>query len=229
MKAAVADRPEGRRLLAVGGALLVALLLWDLPVVWPLKLLVVMVHETGHALASLLVGGSVDTITVRFDESGRCLSSLPRSYLAQVLVYSAGYVGSALAGAALLLATLRYQAGRGLLLLGAGWLTVMGALYARDLFTFAFCAVMAVALAVAGRKLPLGAIQLLNLFLAAFTSLYALFDLRDDLWSSPGGAVTDAALLAELTLIPAGISALLWTLLSLGALGGALYLSFRVR
>ena len=198
---------------------------WDSPVLRPLKLLVVMMHESGHAIASLIVGGSVQSITLRADESGACLSALPPGVLRQIIVFSAGYLGSALMGAVLLLATFRFRLRR--LVLGAAcvWLAVMGVLYARDMFTLAFCLGTSAVLGLAAKFLPEGVVEVVNLFLAAFTALYALFDFRSDLWDSRVRAGSDAALLAQHTWMPAIFWAAVWTLLGISLLGWAAYKS----
>lgn len=192
---------------------------WDSPALWPLKLLVVMMHESGHALATLLTGGAVDRITLAANESGACLSRLPSGLLAQVAVYSAGYVGSALAGAFLLLATFRFRLRRWVLGAACVWLAVMGVLYAGDGFTLAFCMGTALVLGLAARYLPDGGVDMLNLFLAAFTALYVAFDLRSDLWHGAARAVSDADLLASLTPVPSWAWAALWSFVSLALLG----------
>lgn len=202
---------------------------WDSPVLWPLKLLVVMMHESGHALATLLVGGSVDRIHLAANESGLCLSRIPTGVFNQIAVYSAGYVGSAVAGALLLLATFRFQARRWVLGAAGVWLAVMGVLYAGDAFTLMFCVGTAVVMALCARFLPAGAVDALNLFLAAFTALYVLFDLRDDLWNSAVRAQSDAALLAQLTWVPSIVWAALWSLLSVGLLGLFAYWSMHAK
>ncbi|MCY1076374.1 M50 family metallopeptidase [Archangium lansingense] len=192
---------------------------WDSPAVWPLKLLVVMVHESGHALATLLAGGAVDRITLAANESGACLAHLPTGMMAQVAVYSAGYVGSALAGAFLLLATFRFRLRRLVLVAACLGLAVMGVLYAGDGFTLAFCMGTALVLGLAAKYLPDGGVDMLNLFLAAFTALYAAFELRSDLWNGATRSVSDASLLADLTPVPSWAWASLWSLVSLVLLG----------
>ena len=191
---------------------------WDSPVLWPLKLLVVMVHEGGHALATLLTGGAVDRVTLA-SLSDACLSRLPSGTVAQVAVYSAGYVGSALAGAVLLLATFRFRLRR--LVLGAACLvlTAMGILYAGDGITLAFCLGTALVLGLAAKYLPDGGVDMLNLFLAAFTALYVAFDLRSDLWAGAVRSVSDAALLANVTPVPTWGWAALWSGVTLVLLG----------
>lgn len=202
---------------------------WYSPVFWPLKLLVVMMHESGHALATLLVGGSVDKIHLAANESGSCLSLLPPGVFAKVAVYSGGYLGSAVAGAGLLLATFRFRLGRWVLGAACVWLGVMGVLYAGDTFTLAFCLGTALVMGLGAKFLPNGAVDFVNLFIAAFTSLYAVFDLRDDLWNSAVRARSDAALLADLTWVPAVVWAVLWTVLGVGLLAWAAYVSMHAR
>jgi hypothetical protein len=171
-------------------------------------------HETGHALASLVVGGSVDHVSLSADESGQCLSSIPEGFFAKTIVYSAGYVGSALIAVLLLVFTYRFNWRRLMLGAACAWLTLMGVFYARDGFTLLFCVVMAGLFALAARFLPAAAVGALNLFLSAFTALYAVMDLKDDLWNGAVRAQSDAQLLADLTIVPALAWALLWTAVS---------------
>src|SRR5439155_568351 len=136
-----------------------------------------------HALASLLVGGSVSSVTIQPSEAGECLSAVLDAFFSKVTVYSAGYVGAALISALLLVATFRFKLRRAMLGAACGWLVLMGLFYARDPFTLAFCAVMGVGFGLAARFLPQAWAEVLNLFIAAFTSLYAAMDLKDDLWN----------------------------------------------
>ena len=198
---------------------------WDSPVLRPVKLLVVMMHESGHAIASLIVGGSVRAITLHLDESGACLSMLPPGAVRQIIVFSAGYLGSSVMGAVLLLATFRFRLRRVVLGAACVWLAVMGIVYARDIFTLAFCLGTSVVLGLAAKFLPEGAVEVVNLFLAAFTALYALFDFRSDLWDSRMRGASDAALLAAHTFVPAIVWAAIWTLLGVLLLGWATYKS----
>ena len=213
------------RWVILGIGLALGIVFWHSPLLWPLKVLVVMIHETGHAVATLLVGGSVDRVVISANESGHCLSRIPLSKFGQIAVYSAGYVGSALAASVLLLATLRFRLRRPILVAAAIWLVVMAVLYGGSLFTVIFCVGTALALAAAARWLPSTGVEILNLFLAGFCALYALVDLRLDLWSSEVRARSDAALLAELTWIPALVWAAIWTVLSVALVGTALRLS----
>jgi hypothetical protein len=69
---------------------------------YPLRLTGTWAHEVSHALAGLLVGGRVNRIELFRDGSGVAWLEIPPGRLRAGLVYSAGYLGSALCGAALL-------------------------------------------------------------------------------------------------------------------------------
>jgi hypothetical protein len=103
------------------------------------------------------------------------------------------------------------------------WLAIMGLIYAGDAFTLLFCLGTALALGAAVRWLPETPVEILGVFISGFTGLYALFDLKDDLWNSAVRAQSDAALLANLIYVPAIVWALIWTLLSVAILGLAGY------
>ena len=142
------------RLLVLAVLVLAGLWFWSAPWLAPLRLLVVLVHETGHALATLLFGGKVERILVGADESGQCLSSLPTGWLPQIAVYSAGYVGSAISGALQLVLAFRFRLHRGVLYAMGVWVTAMGVIYAGNAFTLAYCLGMGAVLLVLARVLP---------------------------------------------------------------------------
>ena len=200
---------------------------WNSPALLPFKLLSVMGHETGHALSSLIVGGSVDRVTLRLDESGACLSRIPDGFFARVIVYSAGYVGSAIISVLLLVLSFRFNARRMMLAAACGWLALMGLIYARDGFTLLFALVMAAFFGAGAKWLPDALVGALNLFIASFTALYAVMDLKDDLWNSAVRSQSDAQLLANLTIVPAIVWAAVWTVVSVGVLLGGAWLALR--
>ncbi len=202
---------------------------WHSPVLLPFKLLSVMGHETGHALASLIVGGSVDRVTLSLDESGACLSRIPEGFFSRVIVFSAGYVGSAIISVLLLVLTFRFNARRIMLAAACVWLALMGLVYARDTFTLLFALVMAALFGLGAKWLPDALVGALNIFIASFTALYAVMDLKDDLWNSAVRSQSDAQLLADVTIVPAIVWAALWTIVSVGVLLVGAWLALRDR
>ncbi|HUM09340.1 MAG TPA: M50 family metallopeptidase [Myxococcaceae bacterium] len=215
------------RLVVLTVLVVAGLWFWNAPWLAPLRLLVVLVHETGHALATLLFGGRVERVIVGADESGQCLSSLPAGWLPQIAVYSAGYVGSAVSGGLQLVLAFRFRLHRAVLYAMGVWVTAMGLIYAGNAFTVGYCLVTGAVLLVLARVLPAAAVRALVMVLAVFTGLYALFDLRDDLWRPGGGGPSDAVLLAAQTHVPALLWSLLWSAVSVALLALAASASLR--
>ncbi len=200
---------------------------WDWAVLTPFKLLAVLGHETGHAAASWLVGGTVQHVTVRPGESGECLSMIPDSFFARVLLSSGGYVGAAVIAAVLLFATFRLGLMRSMLGLACAWLLFMGLFFGRDLFTVGFSVGMAALFAAGAKWLPTAAVGTLNLFIASFQVVYSAYDLKSDLWDSTVRSRSDAAILAANTGIPAILWAGLWTVLSVSVLAVGVYFALK--
>lgn len=111
------DRVE-LRTLAV--ALLASLLLWNLPfggvLLYPFKLLATWLHELSHALAMVVTGAGCDRVVIYRDTSGLAYSSTPQGPIAKPIIAAAGYMGTALWGAALLVVTPTARAARTALL-----------------------------------------------------------------------------------------------------------------
>jgi len=207
---------DGKLLFALLAAAVAGVLFWNTWPLYPFKLLVVLMHESGHAAATLLVGGSVEAIRINPYQGGVTLSRFPPSLLREIVITSAGYVGSTISACVLLLLAARSRQARWPLIALAGWCGLVAVLYVRDVFTLVFVGACALALGLVAR---FGASWLrrgLLLFLAAFSCCYALYDIRDDLlhlqsWS--GG--TDADALARATFIPAIVWGVAWGLLSI--------------
>ncbi len=208
---------DGKLLFALAAAAVAGILFWNTWPLYPFKLLVVLMHESGHAAATLLVGGSVDAIRISPDQGGVTLSRFPPSVLREIVIASAGYVGSAVSGCALLYLAARSKLGRWPLIALAGWCTLVALLYVKDGFTLLFVVGCALALGLLARFGAPWLRRAVLMFLAAFSCCYSLYDIRDDLlhltsWS--GG--TDADALARATFIPAIVWGVAWGALSIG-------------
>ncbi|MDH3603916.1 MAG: M50 family metallopeptidase [Candidatus Tectomicrobia bacterium] len=185
----------------------VSLFFWLSPLLAPFKIFVVFIHETGHALATVLTGGRVLSMVVTPWESGY----VQHAGGSPLVVASAGYVGSAVFGGMMMWLSGRVRwtqmifAGLALLF---GIVTI---LFVRNGFGVVFGLGTAVAFGVLAWKSIPGAAYLIDI-LAVMSSLYALYDLSDFLLI---GARTDAAILAQITYIPAFVWAILWSGISL--------------
>jgi Peptidase M50B-like len=192
---------------------------WDSVFLLPVKLLAVMSHETGHALATLLVGGQVKGITIEIQEAGQCLSLLPDSTLAQVVVSSGGYLGSLIFALGLTYVSFRTAMERAMTLAVALWLGAVAFFLAQSTFTLTFSLAMALVFAALSRWAPSSVIRTVNSTLALLFVLYALVDLKLDLWNSEVRGLSDAGILARATHIPSLWWSVVWTVAAMGILG----------
>jgi Peptidase M50B-like len=202
-------------LLALAVSFVAGLLFWNTWPLWPFRLLVVLMHESGHAAATLLVGGSVDRIQIAPNEGGVTLSHYFPSLWRQIVVTSAGYVGSTVSGCVLLWIAARSRAGRWPLVALAGWTGIVALLWVRDAFTLLFVGGASLVLGLVARFGPALLRRALLVFLATFSVSYALYDIKDDLLHFASRGPSDAELLAHATYIPAIVWGVGWGMVSL--------------
>jgi len=202
-------------LVALAVSFVVGLVFWTTWPLWPFRLLVVLMHESGHAAATLLLGGSVDRIQVKPNEAGLTLGRMAPSLWRQIVVSSAGYVGSTISGCVLLWIAARSRSGRWPLLALAAWTGLVAVLWVRDAFTLLFVGGAALALGLVARYGPSLLRRALLVFLGTFSVSYALYDIKDDLLHLASRGASDAEALARVTYIPALVWGLGWGILSL--------------
>ena len=185
--------------------------LWWSPVIYPVKLFVVLLHEAGHAAAAVATGGVVQRIVVTPDQGGICYCPGGNAFL----TLSAGYLGSMLFGALiLLLARARRPGPRDATTLIGVAVLVLTALYVRNAFGILFGALFGaamVAMRAAGRRVHVVALTALGLT----SCLYALLDIKSDVLDRPY-LNSDARMLAQLTGVPTVVWGILW--IGLGSL-----------
>jgi Peptidase M50B-like len=206
-------------LVALAVSFVVGLVFWTTWPLWPFRLLVVLMHESGHAAATLLVGGSVERIQVKPSEAGLTLGRMAPSLWRQIVVSSAGYVGSTVSGCVLLWVAARSRAGRWPLIALAAWTGLVALLWVRDGFTLLFVGGAAFALGLVARYGPSLVRRALLVFLGTFSVSYALYDIKDDLLHLASRGSSDADALARATFIPALVWGVGWGLLSLALVG----------
>lgn len=210
--------------LALATVLLMRLPLFGL-LFYPFQLFGTFIHELSHGLAALLTGGGFERFAVHPDLSGVAYT---RGGIA-LIVASAGYLGSALFGGALVWLAARGAPARTVLnWLGIG-LGLLCLLFVRNLFGIASGLVLAAGLWAAGRYLSAIWAEGLLLFLAVQMMLNAVDSLFGLLHISTfGGPHNDAAIMAGLTGIPALFWALLWTFTAIAILIWSLRSAYRL-
>lgn len=192
----------------------VVFLLWQTPVIIPLKILIVFLHEISHALATWITGGDVLSISLSSRQGGLTTASGGNVFV----ILSAGYVGSLLIGVVVLLIALKSKADHVLMgFLGVATLLIT-AFYIREWFALGFSVGLGVLMLASARFLP-HSINDLALRVIGLTSMvYVPFDIFDDTIAR-AGVRSDAYLLAEqfggATVMWGG----LWLLISLVVIG----------
>ncbi len=208
---------DRRTVLALAGIFLGVLVLWDTFLVYPLKVLVVLLHEISHGLAAVLTGGSIDRIEVNSDGSGVCYTLGGSRFV----TLSAGYLGSMGLGALILVGASRSRSDRPLAAGVGVVLVAITLLFVRNAFGFAFGLAFGAALAAAAWKLPARVADTALKIIGLTSCLYAILDIKSDILDRPGIG-SDADMLAEYTRIPTLVWGALWILAALAAAGLAL-------
>lgn len=214
-------RPQVKTLLA---ATALSILLWFIPyaevLTYPFRIFVTFVHEGGHALAALITGNAVHSLTVSPNASGM-VESMSGGLLSQLFVSSAGYLGAMTFGALLLVLIRRARAARAVLIGSGAFILLVTGLFGflaplwnmalPGLFTLVAGLALPAGLFAAAHYLSRRGATFLVAFLAVQCVLNAVFDLKNLLFISTfTGAHTDAANMAAATGIPQIFWAIFW-------------------
>lgn len=206
---------------------------WFLPVaayvVYPLQLFATFIHESSHALATLLTGGTVMSLTVSPDGSGVVWSQ--GTGFSLLVMSSAGYIGTTAFGTALLVwmrwgwsSRIALYASAGLIaimtiafgLLAPFWNLLERVTLLSVVFTVFSGAVLAVGLAAVAKFASLKWANFALAFLAVQCLLNAFFSLKDLFFVSASSShPNDAANMALATGIPSLVWVGLWIIISL--------------
>ncbi|MGZ8843725.1 MAG: M50 family metallopeptidase [Pyrinomonadaceae bacterium] len=224
-------RPQAMTLLI---AALISIALWFVPFAevlsYPFRIFVTFIHEGGHAIAALLTGNSVQSLSVAMNGSGETYTT-QGGIFSQMVVSSAGYLGAMTYGA-LLLTLIRRSVAARIVLVGSSAIVLAlttifgvvkpilagawGSLSGLPFTLFAGLLLSAGLFAVARFASAKVASFLVSL-LAVQCVLNALLDLKTVFFlSSPFATTvpTDAVNMYNATGVPAIIWASLWIVLS---------------
>jgi len=237
-------RPQAAILLT---AAVISIVLWFIPfaeiLTYPFRIFVTFIHEGGHAIAALLTGNSVESLSIATNASGETYTSQGGT-ISQMFVASAGYLGSMTFGALLLVLIRKTVAARVVLIGSATLILVLTLIYGLIKPIMSGFASSAMAFTIlAGTLLSLGLVAVARYakprvaaffvsFLAVQCVLNALLDLKTVFFLSTPFAPTvptDALNMSAATGIPAVVWVVTWIGIALGilALTMRLYVSGR--
>ena len=232
-------RPQATLLLTAAA---ISILLWFIPfaelLTYPFRLFVTFIHEGGHAIAALLTGNSVESLSIATNASGETYTTQGGT-ISQMFVASAGYLGSMAFGAFLLVLIRRAIAAR-VVLIGSAALVfaltliyglikpaVSGVVSSALPFTILAGTLLTVGLVLVARYASARVATFFVSFLAVQCVLNALLDLKTVFFlSSPfaPSVPTDAMNMANATGIPAFVWSVVWITIALGILAMAMRL-----
>ena len=126
----------GNRLLVA--ALLVTLLLWNVPYGWvalyPFKLFATWLHESSHGVTMVLLGAGFGKMEIFRDTSGLAFPEQGVTSAAQAAISSAGYMGTAFFGAVFLVLGRTPRGARVVLAVLGMAMVVSAVMYVRNFF-----------------------------------------------------------------------------------------------
>jgi hypothetical protein len=230
-------RPQATLLLT---AAVLSVILWFIPfaeiLTYPFRIFVTFIHEGGHAIAALLTGNSVLSLSVATNASGETYTSQGGT-ISQIFVASAGYLGSMAFGAMLLVLIRKTIAAR-VVLIGSATLVLAltviyglikpvlaGAPWSGIPFTILAGTLLSVGLIAIARFASARVATFFVSFLAVQCVLNALLDLKTVFFlSSPfaPSVPTDAMNMANATGIPALAWSVIWIAIAIGILALAM-------
>jgi hypothetical protein len=206
---------------AVAVSLVASLTPWGTLILFPFKLFTTWVHECGHALATLFVGGRVSSIVIRPDGSGLTQSLIPAGRLAGGIVASAGYLGAAIVGC-LLMAVTRVERRAHRILLGIGiFMLITLVLWMRNIFGAVVVLAWGIALIALARRGVANAVRFFLSLLAIQVALNAVYDIR--VLFLIDRRHSDAATMEQLFLLPSWVWACAWMAMSVAMLVATLW------
>lgn len=225
-----------RALLITAAAFALALILWNVPqlefIMYPFRLFVTFIHETGHGLAAIISGGRFVGFQV-FESGAGVATTIGGS---RALILPAGYLGAALFGAALFYIAHTVRSSRLVSLalgIGLALVTILytGLLTSNFSFVAFFVGLVGAGLLIwLGRRGSQDANMLVLNLLAIISGLNAVLDLLFLIGNSGAGlgqVRNDAAAFSAdvAPILPGSVWAALWALLALLFLGAAVYYS----
>ena len=193
--------------------LIISILLWETVIIFPIKMIVVFLHESSHALAAYLTGGFVEQMDVGFDLGGMCKISGGNS----ILVASAGYLGSFAFGLLFFYSAYSKKYGNAIVI----GISVIIILFAVNLVSNPTIQILAILFSIflllSIRYLPKDYKNYILKSLGLISCIYVVYDIRNDLFNN-GYVQSDASVIANLTGIPVVFWGILWLAVSITGL-----------
>ncbi len=185
--------------------------------------MVVFFHESSHAFATLLTGGTVQSLQIVPEQGGQVISLGGNRFV----ILSAGYLGSLLGGLLLFLLTVYTERDRWLTASLGLLLIIITLWFANTLFSYLFGGLTGMSLCLAARYLPHSVNDLICRLIALTNLLYVPMDIYDDTLAR-NHLPSDAAMLANEFGGSTSVWGALWLLISIFLIVLCLWLAVKL-
>ena len=165
---------------------------WQTTALVPIKILIVFFHEASHAIATVLTGGEVVSLSVSPDQGGLLLSRGGSRFW----TLTAGYLGSLLIGIALLVAATRTRLDRQVMALCGIIILIIAGFYVREVFALGFAIGTGIVMIAAARFLSHNANDMILRVIGLTSMIYVPFDIFSDTIAR-SALRSDARMMAE--------------------------------
>jgi len=170
---------DGKTIGVLSLMFLIAFIFWDTPLIYPIKLFVVILHEVSHGLMAVITGGQIDRIEIDYRVGGVCYFRGGNLFLTA----SAGYLGSIFWGGLILILAAKTKYDNIMGIITGAFLVILSIFYVRNMFGFFFTLLFGICLIIISYKASNYVLDLVMKFLGMTSCLYAIIDIKEDLIS----------------------------------------------
>jgi len=196
--------------------------MWDSILFFPIKLLVVILHEISHGIIAIITGGKILALEINFNLGGKCITEDGN----QFLIAFAGYPGSFLFGAALFFST--YKPKLKIFILSI--IAVIIFLFAVNTMNNTLLSFLSILIAFSifaiNKFIPEPIANFIFRVIGLISCVYVIYDIKEDVFNN-NNYLSDASLISEITGLSSTFWGLLWIFISL--IGIILLVTFSFR
>jgi len=196
--------------------------MWDSILFFPIKLLVVILHEISHGIIAIITGGKILALEINFNLGGKCITEDGN----QFLIAFAGYPGSFLFGAALFFST--YKPKLKIFILSI--IAVIIFLFAVNTMNNTLLSFLSILIAFSifaiNKFIPEPIANFIFRVIGLISCVYVIYDIKEDVFNN-NNYLSDASLISKITGLSSTFWGLLWIFISL--IGIILLVTFSFR
>ncbi|MCX7797267.1 MAG: M50 family metallopeptidase [Melioribacter sp.] len=189
------------------------LLIWDTKLLFPLKLLVTLLHEISHAIACILTGGRVLEIDINSELGGKCLSEDGNTFIISI----AGYFGSFLFGVSIFYSSYKTNIKAPLLIFLLIIILLFSANILNNKFLGFITILIVISLLLIVKLIPGIISNYILRIIGLISCIYVLFDMKSDIFSK-NYYLSDVSTIAELSGIPYYVWGIIWLIVTISGL-----------